>query len=343
MKRQFIDLKSHKKTQQPIKVALLLPARYWAASVLLPMELLQVAGTLAARSDDVSASALFDLQLVAPTLSPVASFSGQWLTPSATLASVGDCQVAMLPPQFAPQGQATQEDHLYAEWLVAQHGQGALLVSLGSAVLLAHSGLLTGRNATGQVSEQALFSRYFSSVHYQPQRRLVIQGNLMTVCGISPAVDACAHVIERFYGAGLARRFLRHTSTEMIPAQEQHSLWSAAYKRHADLPVLQVQEALERDLSVDHRLAELADQVGLSERSLSRRFHRASGLNLRQYVAGLRLELAQFLLRSTDMALVHVAGDCGFASTSALNRALIAKLGQSPAVFRRSHRAQRGH
>ncbi len=55
------------------------PARPWAGSVLLVRDLLQAAGTLAARSDDIAASALFDVRLLARDRRPsLASAACPW-------------------------------------------------------------------------------------------------------------------------------------------------------------------------------------------------------------------------------------------------------------------------
>lgn len=84
-------------------------------------------------------------------------------------------------------------------------------------------------------------------------------------------------------------------------------------------------------------LSALAQHVGLSERSLSRRFVDAVGLNVRQYVVNLRLERADHLLTSTRLPLSHVANECGYASASALSRAFAAARGKAPRRYRLDH------
>src|SRR6185295_3842765 len=107
------------------------------------------------------------------------------------------------------------------------------------------------------------------------------------------------------------------------------ALWSARYKRHRDAQVLAVQEIVERELHALPSLAHMAARVGLSERTLSRRLLAATGLSLRRYVAELRLERSEFLLRTSETALVHIAQDCGFGSASAFSRAFAARFGRA--------------
>jgi transcriptional regulator GlxA family with amidase domain len=321
-------------TRRP-RVAILLLERHWAGSVLLVRELLQVAGTLRARSTDVAAGALFDVVLAGLDRRPVASFGGPRLKPEATIAELDRVDVVIVPAQFAPSPDASREDARFGAWLRAQHAGGAVVLAVAGALLLAKAGLLDRREATGLVSERDVFRTRFPQVRFLPQRRVVASGDIVTACGIGPTPDACAHLVERFHGAALARRFLRHTSTEALPAPQATALWSARFKRHRDAPVLAVQEIVERELHAVPTLAHLAARVGLSERTLGRRLLAATGMSLRRYVAELRLERAEFLLRTGELPLIHVAQDCGWGSASAFSRAFAARFGHGPAAHRR--------
>jgi transcriptional regulator GlxA family with amidase domain len=177
-------------------------------------------------------------------------------------------------------------------------------------------------------------------VRYTPDKPLVVDGRLITVSGIYPAVDACAYVIDHCCGAGASRRLLRTTLNQSLPSHEHMAVWTAQFKRHGDAAVLAIQEIVERELAAPPALAELAAQAAMSERTLTRRFAAATGSNLRRYVAALRLELAAFLLRTGRQSLDHIADECGFGSVSALSRAFAAGHGCSPLRYRAQQRGQ---
>ena len=332
MKRQKLDM-----NRRPPLVAIVLIEGCWASSAVLARELLQAAGTLHADSVDLLANRLFDVRLVGTGRAAVRSFGGMTLKPEARLDEIAP-DVVIVPAQFAPTAETTAAEACIGAWLRAQHERGALIVSLAGALLLAKAGLLDRREATGLVSERTIFRSRFPLVRFLPSRRIVASDRLITVCGIGPTPDACAYLIEHFHGAADARRFLRHTSPEGLPAREQTVLWSSRFKRHRDAPVLAAQELVERDLHAPPRLGWLAAQVGLSERSLQRRLAAATGLNLRQYLAELRLERAEALLGSSELALIHVAQDCGFGSAAAFTRAFAARFGVPPGAYRRERR-----
>lgn len=316
-----------------VKVAIVLPERVWAGSVFLTQELLLVAGTLHSHSEDVEASRLFEISLVGDA--PVASLAGLALTPDKPLKAAGKVQVVLVPAQFAPSAQSTAGERRMAAWIAARHAAGALIVSLNGPVLLAKSGLLDGRQATGPISDQALLAQHFPQVRYTPGRRIVVSDQIICAGGINPTVDVCAHLVERFFGKHAARKFLRHTSTESLPSSEQLGVWSAQFKQHHDAPVLAAQQMIEGSLARLPALATLADAVHLSERTLSRRFAAAVGHSLRGYAAECRLEMARLLLRDGSDPLALIADECGYGSVSALAHAFAARHGTSPLRYRK--------
>jgi len=344
LNRHVLDMKGQSKTasKRPshARIAILLPPRLFAGYVFLTQEMLLIAGTMQARSVDVMGSRLFEIDLLSADGTAVPSF-GDMPVPATAALNDGAYDVVIVPGQFAPQAVLEGEEALLADWLRARYDTGALLVGLNAAPLFAKAGLLDGCRATGLASERAWFARHFPDVHFTPDKPLVVDGRLITVSGINPAVDACAYVIDHCRGAGASRRLLRTALTQSLPSYEHMAVWTAQFKRHGDAPVLAIQEIVERELAAPPALAELAAQAAMSERTLSRRFAAATGSNLRRYVAALRLELAAFLLRTGRQPLDHIADECGFGSVSALSRAFAAAHGCSPLRYRLQQRGER--
>lgn len=82
-------------------------------------------------------------------------------------------------------------------------------------------------------------------------------------------------------------------------------------------------------------LADMARVLGVSPRTLQRRFLRQEKCNARQALARIRAEAAARLLRETDLAVSQVAFEVGFESESSLRRAFAAWAGCSPSEYRR--------
>lgn len=285
-------------------VAILLPPRLLGGYVFLTQEMLLLAGTMKARSLDVVNSRLFDIAMLSHDGRPVPTIGGVDVPATAALRDTDAHEVVIVPAQFMPDEQIGAVERVFIDWLKRRYAAGALVVGLNAAPLIAKAGLLDGRGATGLPSERTLFARHFPAVRYTPSKPLVVDGRLITVSGINPAVDACAYVIDYCFGAGVSQRLLRVALTQSLPSYEHMAVWAAQYKRHGDAPVLAVQDGVERALAHPPTLA----------------------------------ELAAFLLRTSRMTLDHIADECGFASASALSHAFLAGQGCSPVQYRNRHR-----
>jgi AraC family transcriptional activator FtrA len=84
-------------------------------------------------------------------------------------------------------------------------------------------------------------------------------------------------------------------------------------------------------------VAVVAKRMGLSERTLRRRFHDQIGSTPGQWIYTERLRHAQRLLETTDLPVETIAHSVGLASATALRRQFRRELGITPTEHRRIH------
>ena len=88
-------------------------------------------------------------------------------------------------------------------------------------------------------------------------------------------------------------------------------------------------------------MGEVARHVGLSERSLRRRFETELRMSWRNYVMQARLLRAMALLAEPGPSILRVASAVGFESLSSFNRAFRLRTGVTPSTYRKQ-RARHG-
>jgi transcriptional regulator GlxA family with amidase domain len=81
--------------------------------------------------------------------------------------------------------------------------------------------------------------------------------------------------------------------------------------------------------------AEVSRSVGLSERSLRRRFRADAGISWRSYLLQSRLLRAMVLLAEPGPTVLDVATRVGFESVSAFTRTFALHVGETPSAYRR--------
>jgi LacI family transcriptional regulator len=85
---------------------------------------------------------------------------------------------------------------------------------------------------------------------------------------------------------------------------------------------------------------DVADAIGLSRRTLERRFQKQTGRAVFAEIRRLRIERAKRLLLDSDGSVKQIANTCGFSSSSQMNQVFERFVGSSPSTFRRKGRTR---
>lgn len=84
-------------------------------------------------------------------------------------------------------------------------------------------------------------------------------------------------------------------------------------------------------------LEDVAAHIGLAKSTCCREFKRQLGCTLTEYVLNARLQEASRLLLTSDASVAEVAARCGFSSSSYFIAKFRARIGTSPAAYRKEH------
>jgi AraC-like DNA-binding protein len=146
---------------------------------------------------------------------------------------------------------------------------------------------------------------------------------MMVYSGRWPIGRATSDDIADTYFAALGR-----LASELIDDERPHTLPTATD------PVLAAAMAWTREHVDRATVAAAARQVGLSERSLRRRFDAGLGMSWRRYLVQARLLRAMALLAEPRPSVLQVATTVGFENASSFSRAFRQWTGETPSAFR---------
>lgn len=97
-----------------------------------------------------------------------------------------------------------------------------------------------------------------------------------------------------------------------------------------------VAEYISAHLQEDLTLPQLAEVFALSPSHLSRTFHAATGIPLREYLVNLRIQKAMELLLNTEKNITEISGLCGFRDSNYFGDAFRKATGLSPRDWRKN-------
>lgn len=83
-------------------------------------------------------------------------------------------------------------------------------------------------------------------------------------------------------------------------------------------------------------LPEVANHVGMSERTLRRHMQAELGQSWREFIREMRMNLAMELLRKDDRSITDIAFEVGFSSSSAFSSAFYDYVGETPSKYSKS-------
>ncbi|MGW6405082.1 GlxA family transcriptional regulator [Streptomyces sp. NPDC055134] len=222
--------------------------------------------------------------------------------------------------------------------LLRAHARGARLVTICSGVFaLAGTGLLDGRSATTHWARAEQLRRDFPRVRVEPDRLYVDHGDVATSAGAGAGFDLCLHLVRHDHGAAYAALLARHMV--LPPHREAGQAQCAPPPPEEALSGL-IEWADER-LGTPLSVGDLAAHLGVSPRTLTRRFADQLGTSPGAWILSRRVAAARDLLEETDLPVEAIAVRVGLASAVNLRRRFRAQTGTTPGAYRQGFRDPR--
>ncbi|MGW1991685.1 GlxA family transcriptional regulator [Embleya sp. NPDC001921] len=276
----------------------------------------------------------YDFRICTQSPGPLPTTTGYALVVEAGLDALAEADTVVVPGWQPPGGEVSAE---VLAALRAAHRRGARMVAICTgAFVLARAGLLDGRRATTHWRRTAQFAAGFPEVVVDPDVLYVDHGDVATSAGTGAGIDLCLHLVRTDHGAGYAAQIAR--SMVLPPHREGSQLQYATHPTPARngeslAPLLDwAAERLETPLTLDR----LAEQAGLSGRTLARRFAEQLGVSPGQWLLGRRVDAARILLEQTDLPVETIAGRVGLTSAVNLRRHFRSRVGTTPGAYRRT-------
>lgn len=123
--------------------------------------------------------------------------------------------------------------------------------------------------------------------------------------------------------------------SDAAPARPGHSESSGL----APAPLRRITAAIQRDLTRDWTVEELAGELNISTGHFARAFRHSMGTSPRQWIIRQRIDAAMDRLLMTQEPLTEIAFACGFAEQTHFTRTFTRMVGTSPGAWRRRYRA----
>ncbi len=266
--------------------------------------------------------------------------NGRRITPDGRLRDFGQPDLVIVPDlHLDPNGPLPTEFGELIPWLTQVHTSGAIITSVCSgALLLAATGLLDGLEATSHWGVCDVIAQRFPQVTLRRERVLVPAGDghrIVTAGGASAWGDLVLYLVGRIAGREEARRIAKVYLLQPHDEGQLHYASLTAGVQHEDRLVAQAQVWAADNYALAAPVAAMAERFGLAERSLLRRFRKATGHTPIDYIQTLQIEEAKQMLETSDMPIEDVAAEVGYTEPSSFRNAFRRHVGMPASRYRK--------
>ena len=306
---------------EPCEVAILVVPKYSQLTLAALVEPMRMANTVANRQ-------LYNWRLCSDGLTTVTSSSGFTLAIDDDVADIKAFDALFVVASYEAWHFGSSK---ITAFLRKAARTGATIGGFDSApYILASAGLLNGYRATTHWDDLEDFRDRYPRVNVVSER-YVIDRQRITTSGSLPSLDFVLDFIRQRNGLMLAMNVSGNFLYDQArPGCESQYMIAASLINARHPKVTRVIKLMEQTLRSPLSVEELAKSVGLSERSLLRRFRATLNVSPQQYYRALRLDAGRRLLDNSDLSVTEVAIACGFDSRGAFTRAFKNAFGTTP-------------
>jgi transcriptional regulator GlxA family with amidase domain len=224
-------------------------------------------------------------------------------------------------------------------WLIARHENQCVIAASGAATfVLAETGLLDRQLGTTPWWLEGEFRRRYPRVIIDTARTVTVSGNLCCTSTLQGDLVFAQRLVARLNSPNVAEwvRKIVFSDTYLYAPRS----WDAP-ELHGNPPdplVSKAQFWLQERFTVKVRIADLAEAMAVSERTLRRHFEAHIGMTPHDYLQNLRIEAAKQMLGRSRMRINRIAGLIGYGDVAFFKQVFRDRTGQSPSDYRRSYR-----
>ncbi|MFZ6645244.1 GlxA family transcriptional regulator [Undibacterium sp. TJN25] len=237
-------------------------------------------------------------------------------------------------PEYKP-------DLAFLTWLKERAQRAGRFGAVCNGVfLLAHAGLLAGREITTHWDHAERLAKQFPCANVRPDKIFVRDGNLFTCGGVTAGIDLCLALVAEDWGHELAVKVAKRLIVYIRRdgGQSQYSPYLAVGPDEDSL-VAKVLKYVTDHISDALTIEGIADAIGVSRRTFSRAFAKHAHVTPSVFVEQVRIDFARKLLEETDIPLKTVAFRCGFHNATQMRMIFSRQLDTTPKLYRERFRA----
>ena len=259
-------------------------------------------------------------------------------TPDKLIGEVKHTDLIIIPAMHGDMEQAIKANAAFLPWIRKHYENGAEVASFCiAAFFLAETGLLDGRSCATHWSAAKQFRQMYPTVNLVDDKIMTHEDGLYTSGGAYSFLNLLCYLIERYAGRDIAITISKIFMIDIDRSSQSPFIMFTGQKDHQDQPVIKAQEYIERHYENRITVDEVADKFAIGRRSLERRFKKATGNTVVEYMQRVKVEAAKRSFETCQKNITEVMYDVGYTDIKAF-RDLFRKItGLTPLEYKNKY------
>lgn len=226
-------------------------------------------------------------------------------------------------------------------WLIRMYRRGAEVASLcRGAFILASTGLLQKHSCSTHWLYANEFRAFFPDLELNPDEIITDHNGIYTSGGSTLYWNLLLHLIEKYTDKQTAIWVAKYFALDISRNSQAPFAIFNGQKEHTDTEVLRTQEYIEANYQEKFPVEELAGRVFLGRRTFERRFRKATGNTVLEYVQRVKVEVAKKNLETGRRSISDVMYDVGYSNINAFRKVFKMYTGMSPLEYKERYTRQ---
>ena len=255
--------------------------------------------------------------------------------PEKLIRQVTHTDMIIIPPVQNDISQALKNNSDFIPWIIAKHKEGAEVVSLClGAFLLACTGLLNGKDCVTHWKAAHQFQQLFPETRLMPDKLLTDDDGIYTGGGAFSSANLILYLIEKNIGREAAIFCSKVFQIDVGRDSQSPFIIFTGQKEHPDEGIKVLQSYIENNYRDKISVSSLCKNHGIGRRTLERRFKKATGNTVVEYLQRVKVEAAKRELEKGYKTVSEVMFDVGYTDDKSFRNVFRKYAGMSPANYR---------
>ena len=220
-------------------------------------------------------------------------------------------------------------------WLKEMKGIGAEIASMCSgSFFLAEAGLLNGKTATCHWGVAEEMKSCYPLIKVKSDRIITDQEGIYTSGGAYSWLNLILYLVEKYAGREIAVLCSKGFQIDYQRDSQSPFIIFSGQKEHEDTAIRTAQDFIETNVQSRITVDELASMLALGRRNLERRFKKATGNSIMEYIQRVKMEAVKKSLETSRLGVNEAMDRVGYSDPKAFRVIFKKVTGLSPLQYR---------